>query len=286
MSQRLLERLGNLAHLSRSIGLGSLLSASRDLIDCILARANKPLLKVEEKDFVIYGYLRHRSFLEQISKGKYEPFSRYLFERVLKPDVLVVDAGAHLGLYSLLAAPRLGNRGRIFAFEPDYYNFRALMFNIIKNHCKNMVPIQKALSNTIGIASFYESPGTISSSLIRRKNIGKTMKASIPATTLDNELQGQDIYSIVIKLDVEGAELMALEGMSNILQRANSVVLIAEMNPSALHDAGANSKSMIDDLRKYGFCEIYIIDELNKKLIPVTSLDIPRKGNLYCLKAY
>jgi FkbM family methyltransferase len=276
--------LRQIARLARFIGLGTLLTANRNLLDLVFEKLDWPPLKVRIDDFEICGYLRHRSFLEQISAGSYESFSIQLFRKALRPGTFIVDAGAHIGLYSLLGAPRVGNSQKIFSYEPDPYNFKALVFNISKNHYNNIIPIQKALSNSIGLTSFYKSLGTIGSSLVKRRDVGKMIKIPVPSTTLDTELQGFDISSIVIKLDVEGAELLALDGMSNILDGTDSAILIVELNPSALLDAGVNSNILINDLRKHGFRKIHFVDELNKKLIPVTNLTIPKKGNLYCIK--
>jgi FkbM family methyltransferase len=280
MNQILLSMLGKIARLARSTGLGSLLDVSLDLMDFIFMRVAIPPLKVKINGFEVRGYLRHKSFLEHISTGKYESFCRELYEKALRPGMIVVDGGAHIGLYSLLAAQRIGANGKVFAFEPDPYNFQCLVFNITKNRCSNVIPIQKALHNTVGIASLYRSSSTISSSLFNRKGVRKLTITSVPVTTLDKALQGLAINSILIKLDIEGSEPLALQGMSNILQRCNSVVIFAEINPSALRDADLNPEDMISQLESFGF-RTYFVDELNKRLTRPT---IDRKGMLYCVK--
>lgn len=280
---RMIPLLGKMAYWMREARLGWLLEIGRDLADTVLIKLGYPPLQVKISGITIHGYLRHRSFLEGLLTGQYEAFTRELYEDALRPGMVVVDAGAHIGLYSLLAAKKIGCSGKIFAFEPDPYNFEALVFNIKSNKCHCITPVRKAVSHTIGKISFYKSLGTISSSLFNRKNIGKVTMISVSSTTLDEELRGLDIRSILIKLDIEGAEPLALDGMRNILHTVDSVVLIAEVNPSALRDAGFSPDTFISMLKMFGF-RIYFIDESNKRLVPITSPTVARKGNLYCVK--
>jgi predicted RNA methylase len=86
-------------------------------------------LGVDFEGLRLYGYLRHRSFLHSLIGEPYEPLARALFVEALRPDCVVVDGGAHIGLYSLLAARMLPRGARIFAFEPDPYNRRAFAVN-------------------------------------------------------------------------------------------------------------------------------------------------------------
>lgn len=285
MSQRFLSILGDIARLSRQVGFAPLLGISRDLIDLFFMTIDRPPLRVEIDGLTLYGYLRHRSFLEGISTGRYEAYTRALYEKALQPDIIVVDGGAHIGLYSLLAARQVGTNGKVFAFEPDSYNFRALVFNIKKNNHSNVIPIQKALFNSSGDRFFYESRGTISGALAYREGCEQTHQGVyVQVTTLDDELRDLATDSILIKLDIEGSEPLALQGMSNILREIRSVVLIAELNPHALHHAGLSPKDLIVGLERCGF-QVYAVDEVGNKLSPVVNTTALKKGNLYCIRA-
>ena len=98
---------------------------------------------------------------------------------------------------------------------------------------------------------FYINSGTISSSLIDRKAVGECRKVLVECTTLDYEFRDLAVDSILIKLDLEGAEPLALEGMRNILQVARSAV-ISEINPKALRDAGMAAEDLVGSLRALG----------------------------------
>lgn len=284
MSHTSLSTLGTIASLTRSMGLMSILGASRNLIDFACRKINKPPLKVRMNGFEMSGYLRHGGFLRHIATGQYESLTRKLYESALRPGMIVVDGGAHIGFFSLLAARRVGIDAKILAFEPDPYNFQALSFNITKNHHdNNIIPLRKALSNASRTICFYQSSGTISGSLIKRKDIGKFRKILVPSTTLDKELEDSTIDSILIKLDIEGAEGLALQGMRSVLQRANRIVLFSEVNPPALRDAEYGVEGLIATLRDLLF-EVSFIDERNHVVLPVTNPSLIQKGNLYCVR--
>jgi len=287
MYQKYLTILGLIARSFRLIGLGPFLQLNRDLVDFILLRFRKLPLKVYLDGHVIYGCFRHRSFLYHLSKENYEPFTTELFKRQLRPGMTVVDCGAHIGYYTLLAAKLVGTNGKVFSFEPDPYNFLCLIFNICRNKYQNVTAIQKAVADRIGNTILYQSSGTIGSSLGESKEKGNFLKGtsikkvSIQSITLDSELE--DLPIDVIKLDIEGAESLALQGMTKILQVNRSLTLLVEINPSALHSLGTSPEALIKMLKSYSF-NVYFINELNKELLPIAGENFTQKGMLYCSK--
>jgi FkbM family methyltransferase len=283
--KRFLGQLGLIAHLLRLLRMGVFLQIARDVVDFILLKLKKFPLKAHIGGHVIWGCFRHRSFLDDISTGTYEPLMVDLFKKHLHPGMTVIDGGAHVGFYTLLAAQLVGPNGRVFSFEPDPYNFRCLVFNVGKNRYENVTVVQKAIADRIGNTIFYQSSGTISSSLGKRKeneNFFQGMsveKVEVPSTTLDAELDGAPVN--VIKLDIEGAETLALQGMNEIIHRDHPLVLFVEINPSALRSLGTSPEILIRTLKNLAF-DIYFIDESSQELLPLTGEPLIRKGNLYC----
>jgi len=272
--------LGKIASIARSIGLGRFLDYCRDRADHLWMRRGYLPLKVEVEGVIVGGFLRHRSFLDNLQRT-YEPFSRHLFKASLKPGTVVVDGGAHIGLYSLIASRTLGDKGRVLAFEPDPYNFHALLLNLWANGCRNVIAVPKALSSSAGKAWFYQSAGTISSSLIRRHEFDThpVRLIEVETTTLDQEMRDLKAEAILVKLDLEGAEPLAVDGMAATVKRASSVTVIVEMNPSALAAAGFTPKALVHKLQRLEL-EVFFIDEGTRSLIPVEDLSEWRKGNL------
>jgi FkbM family methyltransferase len=175
----------------------------------------------------VRGYLRHRSYLAEAAR----PRTTYaqLYVEMLTAQATVVDAGAHVGLYTVLAAPRCAH---VVAFEPDPYNFRALRANA--EQLPNAHLVDKALSDSVGATTFYVTPSTIGSSLIERDG-GEPQQ--VQTTTVDAELAGREINSLVLKLNIEGAELRALEGARETLARASDVTMFVEVNPALAQSA-------------------------------------------------
>jgi FkbM family methyltransferase len=288
INQKLLTILGMIARSVRLIGLGPLLQIIRDFVDLSLLKLGKLPLKIYLDGRVLYGCFRHRSFLHHLSTGAYESFTAELFKRSLRPGMTVVDGGAHIGFYTLLAAELVGTNGRVFSFEPDSYNFPCLTSNVCKNKYQNVTVIQKAVANKVENTILYQSSSTISSSLGNRIGMRNFFKGtsikrvSIQSTTLDSELQNSPVD--VIKLDIEGAETLALMGMPKTLQANRSLILFLEINPSALQSVGTSSDTLIMMLKSLG-SDVYFIDEVGRRLLPITGeSNIQKKGMLYCTK--
>jgi FkbM family methyltransferase len=261
----------------------SVFNGIRDTLDAVALRLDFPPLEAEIDGIRLRGFLRHRSFLENLARGTYEPCTRKLFTGLLAETDVFVDAGAHIGLFSVLASRRGTSDLSVFSFEPDPYNGKALNYNLRRNRCANVRMLLMAVSDTTGTARFLISDGTLSSSLILgRTNIGATHSRLVPTAALDFTLREIPLKSLLIKLDVEGGEIMALRGMSSVLRRASKIAMICEMNPAALQAGGQTPSGLVHLLHKQGL-ETFFISDAEDGLVPVTETFVA-KGNLLCLK--
>jgi len=289
MDQAALKRLGLVSRTVRLLGMGAFLQLMRDHLDSVLLNAEKFPLKVHVDDDIISGYFRHRTFLHHLSSGDYAPFETELFKKCIRPGMIVVDGGAHVGFYTLLAARLVGPTGRVFAFEPDPYNVRCLKFNVQQNNCRNVTVIHKAITDKVGNAVLYQSSGTTGSSLGNRKEYRSVFKGisvkevAVESTTLDAELRDTPVD--VIKFNIEGAEPLALEGMVKIAEQNRPLRLFAEFYPSALYSLGTSPEAMIGLLKRFDF-DIYFIDESSRQLVPLKRETPERKGILYCERVH
>jgi FkbM family methyltransferase len=250
--------LGAGARSLRALHAESLLHAVRDGVDALLVRARMPVLRGHSDGVELRGFLRHRSFLADVTGGAHEPYVVEVLLSQLRPGTVFVDVGAHLGLYTLRAAGRIAPGGRIVAFEADPYTATALAANVKRAGLGNVRVIAKAVSDHVGSTAFWLSAGTYSSSLYRRPSMASIERVEIEATTIDAEVGPAE--DLVIKIDVEGAELDALGGLANTVGEATRVVLMVEVNPSALAEAGRTPAELIARLRELGL-ELWRIDE-------------------------
>lgn len=134
---------------------------------------------------------------------------------------IAIDVGAHVGYYSRLLSTRAE---QVYAFEPDPDNYALLVKNT--KRYPNITPVQLALSDTIGTASFFKVPdSTFRHSLL--SEVG-SVETTVDVTTLDSFMQGHEGVVSFVKIDVEGLEEKVLAGMKGIRERDRPII-IAEM---------------------------------------------------------
>jgi FkbM family methyltransferase len=172
---------------------------------------------------------------------KQGPITKKLIARYLPAKPIIVEAGAHIGT-DTIAMSKLWRRGRIFAFEPIPAIFEQLKKNTV--HCKNVRCIQKALSNTNGIANMFVSQGNIngSSSLFTPKEhllvdpkISFPSQVQVETITLDDWARSMQLPRIdFLWLDMQGAEPIALKSGVNILKTVRAIY--TEVNLAELYE--------------------------------------------------
>jgi hypothetical protein len=106
----------------------------------------------------------------------------------------------------------------------------------------------------------------------------------VALTTIDNEVAEEvDGVAVVMKLDLEGAEPLAAQGMRRTLERASAAAALVEVNTSALKAGGFTPAELVARLRDIGL-RVWYVDERRGQLRSV-NVSAPLKGNLYCEKA-
>lgn len=145
-----------------------------------------------------------------------------LFYKLKKGDV-VIDAGAYTGLFSIYASKRIGDSGRVFAFEIDPFNFILLRKNIKLNHLKNVCLIKKGVYSK-DLVLPIEIHGTGSKIAPVKKKEKFINKVQVIA--LDNELKRLKISDIdFVKMDIEGAQMEAVRGLNKTLKKSKKINL-------------------------------------------------------------
>jgi len=125
---------------------------------------------------------------------------------------LIIDGGAFQGDTTLWFSNHIGPEGKVYAFEPFHENYEVLMENICRNDIKNVILIQQALYNKVGaFAMIGRGQGA---SLVENETV------AIKASTIDEFTQLHGCPRIdFIKMDIEGAEVPALEGATNTIKK-------------------------------------------------------------------
>jgi len=199
----------------------------------------------------------------QFQTALYETEVTSLICRLLKPGMNVVDLGASSGYYTLMAARLVSPSGQVFAFEPDPLMYRYLHRNVQFNQLRNVHCLQTAASNSIGqvkLARDEIERGYLTSS-------GKDGLLSVDTTTLDAFFGNLGSPAIdLIKMDIEGAETAALQGMTDLARRNPQLRLIVEFNLEAIRRSGSSPAGFADALRRIGFERAYVIENHMQQL--------------------
>lgn len=218
----------------------------------------------------------------------YEPVTTKLFKAALRPGATVLDIGAQFGYYSLIAAGRVGPRGKVYAFEPGPDNLEILKLNVAMSGYSNIVPVQKAVTRKNAPVDLHMARCTACHSLYTHPLAPTEATLVVEGVTIDRFLQGQRVD--VIKMDIEGDEPFALEGMKETISRSPSLVLFTEFSPEFLRQLGVEPQDFLAELEGLGF-EVQLIDEDAGCATPVQQdrlLEIYYAGawssNFYCLK--
>lgn len=185
--------------------------------------------------------------------GHHEPDIE-LCSRLLSPGDIFVDGGANVGLYTLVAAERVGPTGKVIAFEPGRDVRLSLLENVVLNKLGQVQVLPFALSSQQGEASFrvFGIGGAGLNHLAPGDGEAGDLE-TVLLTTLDTVVVGDDRRRLaLIKLDLEGAEHAALLGARALL-RDRRPDLILEIEPSHLARMGSTAGDVSTLLRELGY---------------------------------
>jgi FkbM family methyltransferase len=154
-----------------------------------------------------------------------------------KQGDIVVDIGAHIGHYTLIASKRVGTNGKVVAIEAHPGNFEMLNRNIKLNQLTNVIPLNYAAYSKETKIKLYlpgeDSGNTIYNTIISDRARNEEKFVEVNANTLDYLLQSKGIKQEEvnwIKIDVEGAEFEVLKGAANILSKSKDIALLIEVH--------------------------------------------------------
>jgi FkbM family methyltransferase len=158
-----------------------------------------------------------------IFREEYEPELRY-FESVLSDGMTVVDGGANIGLYSVIAAEAVGPLGHVLSFEPSQTAFGTLKRNIMRY--TQVDALNAALTYKTGAGWLYHVNGATSEYSLAPKDTIDEAGESVDLVTLDDVCTSLSICKLdFVKLDVEGAEELVLRGSGNIFLESLPIVM-------------------------------------------------------------
>jgi FkbM family methyltransferase len=196
-----------------------------------------------------------------ILMGRFETAERNFVEAFLRPEMTVLDIGAHHGFYSLLAARKVGPTGRVVAFEPSPRERQRLDRHLWLNRCANVQVESFALGSSDAEADLFQVVGADTGcNSLRPPNVEEPTKVvRVPVTTLDSYLNIRKIEHVeFIKMDVEGAEWEVLKGAIGLLERRPRPVILCEVQEIRTQPWGYRGKEVVEFLRCRRFSWFYV----------------------------
>ena len=225
----------------------------------IICRNAKGLFAVPERDMDALAYFTAGQLPEAGSLA--------VVERLLQPGDTFVDVGANVGLFSIVAGRRVGSRGKVLSFEPAPETMSALTATVRLNGLGSIVSLhQSAAGRKAGTAKLYVGQTCGHSSLLPLDESKETIE--VPMVALDEVIGDQKID--LIKIDVEGWELEALQGLRKTLANNPQASVLLEFGPSHLQRAGVEISTWISTLQALGMT-LFEIDEDSASLSPLRS---------------
>jgi FkbM family methyltransferase len=168
--------------------------------------------------------------------GTYEPLVQKCLVRQLHPGDVFYDIGANAGFFSLLAARCVGQRGHVFAFEPLPENIEILCEQFRLNECRNTTVVGLAVSDHSGPAALERGSDRNTAHLVQTAAVAAG-GCPVRTVALDEFVQSHARPDFV-KIDVEGAEVLVLQGATRLLSDAGRPRLLVEFHSEELAQAG------------------------------------------------
>jgi FkbM family methyltransferase len=154
-----------------------------------------------------------------------------------KEGDIVIDIGAHIGLYTIISSKRVGANGKVVAIEAHPGNFEMLNSNIKLNRLNNVIPLNYAVHSKETKVKLYlpggESGFTKYNTIMPNWINAQEKFVEVNANTLDyllqlNEIRQEEVNWI--KIDVEGAEFEVLKGATNVLSKSKDIAILMELH--------------------------------------------------------
>ena len=261
------------------------------------------MLNLRPAAYLVYRWLLRRPFLEacipefdlrlQVHTNdvigrhlykyrRYEPeVGRCLSDNVrFEPGDVVLDVGANIGWYSLIIEKIAKIPPDILAFEPDPDNFALLTENIRRNNCHKVTPIQAAAGPEPAKQLLYRyAKGNAGRHSLLPIHSGNAVE--INTVRLDDVWHQRGLGNRVlrlIKIDVEGYELKALQGAGDLLARCQW--LLAEYSPGFMRRGGMEPADLVDLLEGHGLIPHQIGAHGAKSLSRDALLALERQTNI------
>jgi FkbM family methyltransferase len=190
--------------------------------------------------------------------GQYEAQETALVRQILRPGMTFVDVGANWGYYTLLGAHLVGDSGRVVSLEPHPLLYAWLELNVRRNRLAQVTTLRMAAAEcerVLPLWSFAVSDGNYGLSRIGRHGAVETREQlGVPACDLDTILKRVGAQTVdLMKMDIEGAEGLAVAGLERALSAHRIRRLLLELHPAEPVGQGMSAADLVARLAAAGY---------------------------------
>jgi FkbM family methyltransferase len=207
-----------------------------------------------------------------------------IYDALELQNAVIVEAGSHIGLYTMLLSRKVGSRGLVVAVEPHPVNYKILRTNLEMNHCANVRAIEAGLGSEITTMWFttyrYSTEtGSFRNDRQSRTRNGRRIEFKVKVRTVDEIVTTLDIRNVdFVKIDTEGFEAEVIRGMKQCMQRSNPLIYF-ELHGSTVDKKIEDFVAISNVLAAHGY-----IARICAKDMPVaTSERVRARGGCACL---
>lgn len=213
--------------------------------------------------------------------GVWESWITTVFRRSMRRGMTVVDVGANVGWYSILAADLVGPQGRLVAFEANPrladIAYRNLSINGFAERSTVEAKAVYAETTTLEFKIFERFKG--GSSLFTNEAVAETYhdqlrRLEVPAVRLDDYFAPGTRVDF-LKIDAEGAEGFVLRGAGRVLADNPQISILMEFAPATINAAYGEAKRFLDEIATLGFRVQRITDDAT--LVPTDLGDLEKQ---------
>lgn len=185
---------------------------------------------------------------------QWEPVITDWIKDNLRQGDTFLDAGANIGYYSLLASEIVGKSGNVISIEASPTIAKRFKRNVEQNNCSNIRVINVAISDHAGTIKLYQGPpgNPAETTTIER---GFELECEISCSPLSEMIDIKEFAKVrILKMDIEGAEWKALQGMKPLLANSHpELELITEVTFTGKDDSDGEAAKIINFLAEFGF---------------------------------
>jgi FkbM family methyltransferase len=193
-------------------------------------------------------------------RGGYERHVLDLLERLLPVGGAFLDVGANIGLHTIVGSRRVGPLGSVHAIEPEPHCRHRLLRHLELNRINNVQVFAVAFSDHTGTSRLFRSPpeNSAKSSFAESNTtmglLGKSPGfVDVETQTLDEHVRHWGGNPDVVKIDVEGAELLVLRGGKETLSGDDAPAVLFEASDLQAAPFGYDTRALKSTLVSYGF---------------------------------